>query len=154
MDANELADALVAWAKEACPDIASAYNHSPSRKKDPLPDVAASIASESIRRNAPELGIAIVDLGLEQADVHVLSAELLLMVKHEPAQTATEQLQTFVAQLRASLEADDTLGGRVPAASRYFAATYDPPYIEWDDGTKARCAFVSITVAELAAFTD
>jgi hypothetical protein len=150
MDANEAASAVAGWAKATCPDLA-AYDHSPPRKTSPLPDVAVSVARESVRRNAAELGIAVVEFGLEQADVHVLEVELLLMVSPEPADEATRQLQSFVGQLRESLESDDTLGGRVAAASRYFSATYEPPYIEWDDGTKARCAFVTVTLAELAA---
>lgn len=154
MDATQASAALEAWAKATCPDLVGSYHHNPSRKTAPLPDVAASCGSEQVRRNAPELGIAVVDQGLEQADVHVLNMEMLLMAPPEPAAAATAQLQTFVAQLSAALLADDTLGGRVVGASRYFQASYDPPYIEFDDGTKGRCCFFNFAVAELAVTTD
>jgi hypothetical protein len=149
VDGTEVAAALVQWAKDTCPELKGAYDFDPPAKTQPLPDVAASVASEEVRRNAPELGLAVTDLGLEQADVHVVHATMLLMVPPDPPEVAAELLQSMFNALRLSVAADDTLGGRVPAASTYLSVSYDPPYVEFDDGTKGRAAFVSIAVAEL-----
>ena len=149
MDATQVADALVEWAIEILPDLKGTYDHDPDSKTQPLPDLAASVASEETRANDPTLGLPFADLGIEQATLHSLRASLLLMVDPEDAGAATEQLQGFVAALAASVGADPTLGGRVPAVSPFWQASYEPPFVEFDDGTKGRAATFSLVITEL-----
>jgi hypothetical protein len=149
VDATQVADALVAWAIDTLPDLQGTYDHDPDSKTQPLPDLAASVASEETRASDPTLGLPIADLGIEQATLHSLRASLLLMVDPGDAGAATEQLQSFVRDLRKAVEADRTLGGRVPAVSPYIQASYEPPFVEFDDGTKGRAATFLLVIAEL-----
>src|SRR5262249_18784102 len=138
------------WATKTCPTLTNAYDHDPSRIAHALPVAAAGVESEVMTKNDPTLGIAVVDVGLEQADVHVIRSTLLLLTHDEPADAVTAELEGSVAALAASLKADDTLGGRFPAVSRYWSANYEPPFMEFDDATKARVASFTVTIAELA----
>jgi hypothetical protein len=149
VDATEVADALVEWATETCPTFKGSYDHDPDAKTQPLPDVAAFVANESEGASDPTLGLEIADFGIQQANLHTLRATLLLMVEPDDAGAATEQLQGFVRDLAASVRADRTLGGRVPATSPFWQASYEPPFVEFDDGTKGRAATFSLVIAEL-----
>jgi hypothetical protein len=149
MDASRVADALVEWAIDTLPDLKGTYDHDPDSKTQPLPDLAVSVASEETRASDPTLGLPLADLGIEQATLHSLRASLLLMVDPEDAGVATEQLQDFVRDLREAVKADQTLGGRVFLASPYIQASYEPPFVEFDDGTSGRAATFSIVITEL-----
>lgn len=147
MDATQAADALVAWVLDTCPDLRGSYDHDPDSKTQPLPDVVACVTDESDGASDPLLGLDFATFGIEQANVHVIQARLVLMV--EPEERATEELQGFVAALAASLRADRTLGGRVPAVSPAWQASYDPPFVKFDDGTEGRFATFTLAIAEL-----
>jgi hypothetical protein len=149
MDANEIADALVEWALETCPDLNGSYDHDPDSKTQPLPDVAAVVGGEGDSQSDPTLGLEIADFGLQETTLHTTRASLVLMVDPGDGAEATEQLQGFVSALAATLRADRTLGGRVRAASPFWQASYEPPFVEFDDGTKGRVATFSLAVAEL-----
>lgn len=149
MDATEAADALVEWATDTCSNLRGSYDHDPDSKTQPLPDVAAYVTTESDSASDPLLGLDFATFGIEQANVHVLRATLLLMVDPSDAGAATAQLQGFVADLAASLRADGTLGGRVPAASPFWQASYEPPFVKFEDGTEGRVASFSLAIAEL-----
>lgn len=144
MDATAAADALVEWVKATIPAIKGTYDHDPSEKTQPLPDVAASISAEEVTDRDPD-----TELQIEQADLHIMRATLLLMVPPEPAGEATETLQDFVAALGASIAEDQTLGGRLPAVSRRWSASYEPPYVQFEDGTEGRAVYFSLVIAEL-----
>lgn len=149
MDSTQLADALIDWALKTCPTLEGSYDHDPDSKTQPLPDVAAFVGTEGDAESDATLGLDIALQGLEQATVHWMRATLMLMVDPEDAGGATEQLQGFVRDLATSLRADRTLGGRVPAASPIWQASYEPPFVEFDDGTKGRAATFSLAIAEL-----
>lgn len=149
MDAIEADKALVAWAMDTCSELSNGYDHDPNQIVDALPIVTASVSEEAVVASDPTLGLAIAEIGLDQAPLHVMRSTLLLMVAPEPADAADDQLKAFVAKLAASLKGDQTLGGRVPSASPYWRAPYDPPYVEFDDGTKGRAAYFSLAIAEL-----
>lgn len=149
MDSTEAAKAAAEWAEATCDGLTNAYSHDPSRILDALPIATASASRESVLANDPRLGIEIADFGIEQADLHTMQVEILLLVRPEPADEASAQLESFVSALRLSLAADPTLGGRVMSASRYWDANYEPPFLEFDDGTTARAATFSLAVAEL-----
>lgn len=149
MDANQIAEALVEWALATCPNLEGSYDHDPESKTQPLPDVAAVIGGEGDGPSDPSLGLEISDFGLQQATLHTARASLILMVDPGDGDEATEQLQGFVGALAASLRADRTLGGRVPAAAPVWTASYEPPFVEFDDSTKGRVATFSLVIAEL-----
>jgi hypothetical protein len=143
VDATEVAAQLIDWAQKTCPGLVGAYDRDPAAKTQPLPDVAAYCTAERWTDRDPDTGEHI-----EQADFHVLDMRLLLMVV--PDDEADDLLKGFVADLVASLRADQTLASRVGAVGAHPEATYDPPFIKFDDGTEGRAVEVSLTVAEIA----
>lgn len=155
MDATEAAKALTAWAAEVCPDLNNAYDHDVNRIQHALPVALAAIGDEEDTSSEPRLGIEVSDVGLEQATLHVMRFTLELLVSDVPADAAAaEQLEGFVAALAGAIRAERdtgeiTLGGRVEAASPFWQASYEPPFVEFDDGTKARRASFSLALAEL-----
>lgn len=150
MTATEAAEALVAWASATCEDLNSAYDYDPQRISAALPVATAAVESEAVVRSDPTLGIEVADLGIEQAGVHTMRSTLALLVDPSDDEAAARQLEGFVADLAAALKADTTLGERVTACAPYWSASYEPPFLEFDDGTKARVAYLTVTLAELA----
>lgn len=149
MDANQIAEALVEWALETCPELQGSYDHDPDSKTQPLPDVAAVVGSEGDAPSDPSLGLEIADFGLQNATLHFTRASLFLMVDPGDGDAASEELRGFVGALARALRADRTLGGRVMSVSPVWQGSYEPPFVEFDDGTKGRIATFSLTVAEL-----
>lgn len=154
MDATEAAKSVTEWAVATCPELSNAYDHNPNRIQHALPVALAGASDEGDTPADPQLGIEVAEIGLEQATVHVLRFTIELMVEPDPADTAAEQLEGFVAALAAAIRAERdsgevTLGGRVDAASPYWQAAYEPPFVEFDDGVTARRATFSLAVAEL-----
>jgi hypothetical protein len=143
MDAMEVAAQLVEWATETCPGLKGSYDHDTAAKTQPLPDVAAFATAERWTDRDPETGVQI-----DQADFHVLDMSVLLMV--EPDEKADELLKGFVHDLVTSLRADQTLGDRGVAVSPHPTASYDPPFIKFDDGTEGRAASLALLVTEIA----
>lgn len=150
MDAVEAAEALVEWALETCPDLKGSYDHDPSQKTQPLPDIAAYVSDEEVTGTDPSTGLPIADVGIQQAELHVMRATLLMMVNPEPAADADAALKGFVRDLAASLKADQTLGGRVSAVSPRWRASYEPPFVQFEDGSEGRAAYLSLDIAELS----
>jgi hypothetical protein len=149
MDANQLAEILVDWVKETCPDLLGAYAHDPATKTQPLPDVAVFVDNERDAPGDPTLGLPLADFGIEQATAHISSVTVMLMVAPTDDDSADQELRTFIDQLANSVRAQNGLGGRIAGAAPYWSASYEPPFVEFDDSTKGRAATFSLTVAEL-----
>lgn len=141
---KDLATALEAWAS-AVTDL-NAEAHAPTRLSDAFPLVICEIKAD-VRTNKlstlPGLG------QYEQTLVRARTAELLLMVDPEPSWTASQGLYDYVDTLANEITRDQTLGGRVHVASKFYDASYDPPEAEYQDGTVARIATFRMYVGEL-----
>jgi len=144
MTIQEVAEALIAWVLAECPTIAGSYDHPPDEKHQALPDVACEVTDVETKQ-ADERFRA---FAVQQLEVRVFEAELLIVVDPDPAQTATFALYGFIDALQAAAKADMTLGSRVPAASPFTRASFRPPFVEFDDGSKGRIATLSIGIAE------
>lgn len=149
MDATEASVTLVEWAVETCADLNNVYECDPARIQHALPIAVADIGEEAVVRSDPTLGIEIADLGLEQGNLHVLRSSIALMVDDTADDSAAKELEALVAKLGAAIATDETLGGRVHAVSPFWRASYEPPFVEFDDGTKGRMATFSLAIAEL-----
>jgi hypothetical protein len=149
VDSIEVSAALVEWTGEVCPAINATYDRDPTSILDALPIATAAISDESVVAGDTTLGIPLADLAIEQADVHVFRSTIFLMVEPEPDDDASHALQGFVRDLGAAIKADQTLGGRVQSSSKRWSANYDPPFVEFDDGTKARVASFTVVITEL-----
>ncbi len=142
---QSLADSLVAWAVATVPTILGTYAHPHAEKTQALPDLAAEIITSRALRaddeNFPYLGV-------EQFMLRVHQFRLMFVVEPDNALVATQQLETIIDALTTSMISDHSLGGRVPSTSPLSEATYDPPFIEFADGTRGRLATLEILVAD------
>jgi hypothetical protein len=153
MTATEVAKAVIEWATEICPDLNSFYDLDADQIQHALPVAMAAVTDEADSGSRPDLGIEITDLGIEQAVLHTASLSLEFLVDDDGE--ASQKLESFVGALLSAKRSEArqtgsiTLGGRVQAASPFMGASYEPPFAVFDDGTKARRAAFSLTVAEL-----
>jgi hypothetical protein len=154
MDGTEFSQAVLEWATATCPDLNSVYDLDAEQVQHALPVAFASVVAEEDAPAKPSLGIAGVDLGLEQTTVHAGSVSIEFMVDDDDE--ADDRLKGFVNQLAEAIRAehqggagDVTLDGRVDGASPYWTSSYEPPFAVWEDGTKARRAEFTLAVAEL-----
>lgn len=147
-DAADIAELAVAWAVEAAPGIQGTYDYPPERRTEQTPDMACEITEESVQPNPPaglEVG-PLANLDQITAWQH-FAVELWIAVNPDPPDAADAELKGFVALLGASLLSDPSLGGRVAGASPFYTAIYRPPFLEFDDGSRARAAFFRLTIA-------
>lgn len=142
MTTIEIAAALEAWAAETTG--ANAYDHPPEQLDKALPLVACEIQRAGRVGDDRQLP----ERAYQQHDLRVWRADLILLVAPDPAWTASQALYQMVDDLAAALAADRTLGGRVEVASPMWEASFDPPEVEYPDGTVARQATFSIVVGE------
>ena len=151
-DATEIAEALVEWARETVPELATGYSYDAPQKNGPLPDVAAEVTAEGLDR----AGLFRWYPALQQLEgVWAYVCELSLLADlPEPDQPETQReaaysLRSWATKLKAAIRADGTLGGRVQLTSRFFQIRYRPGYVEFPDGTRGREARIEMAVGEL-----
>jgi hypothetical protein len=149
MTSQETADALVAWARGLLGIDATASRSSPENAW-PLPDVAASVVEIT-----QDPGVSVSDrTRLQQGLTRVRQCQVLLAVEPgesaEESDSASRDLYTYVDALMDQLVTDDRLGGHLPAgrARKHASCSFDPPFIEFDDGARARVATVTVFVED------
>lgn len=141
---KDLALALEAWAAGVIGFNTEA--HEPTSLAEALPIVICEVKDDvraAKSSNLPGLG------QYEQTLVRARTAELMLLHHPEPSWTASQNLYDAVDELAVSITRDPTLGQRVHVASKYYEASYDPPEIQYQDGTRARFATFRMFVGEL-----
>jgi hypothetical protein len=139
---TQLATALESWAAGVL--TINTVEHAPTRLQEVLPLVICEVKGDRRADRDDQLpGIATY----QQSYVRARRAELLLMVSPEDSWAATQTLYDYVDLLGAAL-LEPTLGGRVHTASPYYEASYDPPEVQYADGTTARAATFSLTIGE------
>ena len=138
----ELATKLEEWASATLG--INTVEHAPTRLQDVLPLVICEVKGDRRADSDDQLpGVATY----QQTYVRARRAELLLMVSPEDSWAATQALYDYVDALGKAL-LEPTLGGRVPTASPYYEASYDPPEVQYADGTTARAATFTVTIGE------
>lgn len=147
MTTAELATALEEWAIAELPDIKGSYDFPTAEKTQPLPDVAIEVDGVNTSLNPPDASLEAM-FAIQQTAMRTWVVRLLLMVKPEPGDVASQQLAGFVDKLQASLMSDGTLGGRVSWTSKETRGSFTPPFVQFDDGTRGRAATLEITVGE------
>lgn len=150
MDTKDVALACEQWA--AATAAFNSYEHAPRELLEALPLVVSEVKGDRVVEAAAAQGMG--QLAYQQTYMRVWSVELLLLVQPgntpEETWTATQTLSVAVDKLGAALRGPDkTLGGRVDVASPLYEASYDPPEVEYADGTVARAATFRMNVGEL-----
>lgn len=145
MITTAVAKACEEWAAESA-GLNSSFDFPPEALDKALPLVIAEVQRKR-REQSPEEFAA---RQYQQTTVRVWNVELTLLVSPDPAWTASHTLYDMVDTLEDALFKDVTLGGRVSYAEKVVDASFDPPEIEFSDGTVARQATFQMTVGELA----
>lgn len=138
-----LASSLEAWAADLL--SINTVEHAPTSLSDALPLVVSEITNDSrasSQANLPAVGT------YQQTHVRARIVRLLLMVTPEPSWDATKLLYGYVDTIGAEILRDPKLGGRVETTSPFYEASYDPPEVQYEDGTVARAATVTLTIGE------
>jgi hypothetical protein len=151
LSSQEVAEAVVEWAREQLPELNDGHPHPISESGD-LPDVVAAVAHiRSVPGEPEKFPFAM----LEQTWLKVYDIELSIMVEQEQGnegeKAAQQQLEAFAETLLGSTLADATLGERVPMVSPFLEADFSEPFRERSDGLRGRTMFMTLTVGELLA---
>lgn len=142
---KDVTQELVNWAGDLLPALNGKYSFAPEYKDKGLPDVACEIVNVRKSVESPEQGWALEHI--EQRSMRIYEAELLFMVPPEPPQDASNALADFIDTLTESLEAG-ALRDSFSSVSTEYNASFRPPFVEFDDGTRGRQVTLQITVGE------
>lgn len=141
---EQLATRVDQWAAEALG--INTVEHEPDSLANALPLVVSAIKRDGRTSADPSLpGLG----AYQQTYVRYRGVEMLLLVTPEPTWDATKLLYGYVDTLAESILRDRTLGGRVHTTSPLYEAGYDPPEVQYQDGTVARAATMTITIGEV-----
>jgi hypothetical protein len=144
MNTVNLMQACELWAAGVIPAL-NTFDHAPRSISEALPVVVADIQTDRVANadaGLPGLG------DYQQTYLRARSVDLLILVAPTPAWTAAQVLYGYVDALGEALQRDRRLGNRVEAASPFYEASYDPPEVEYEDGTIARQVTFRIVAGE------
>lgn len=138
----EVAQGVEAWASSVIP-VLNTYASAPEELDKALPLAISEVINDNVSSDdgsLPGMG------AYQQTNLRFWEIDLVLLVTPEPRWTASHVLYGYVDELGKSLRKDPRLGGRVEAASPYYNASYDPPEVEYQDGTIARQVTIRLVV--------
>jgi hypothetical protein len=144
----DIAQALEDWVVATLPDLQGSYDYQTAEKTQPLPDVAIEVGQVTTAESTGDASLESFGFGIEQTALRNWTVSILLMVPPEPGQEASAQLAGFIDTLQADILQDGTLGGRVPWSSKETRASFTPPFVQFDDGTRGRVVTLEVTVGE------
>lgn len=144
MTTKEVAQAVEEWAADAA-GFTSSFSTPPVSLTEVMPLVIAEVQAKRRGAEATEFPAR----GFQQTSIRVWSVELTLLVSPDPSWTASHALYDAIDALEASLYKDESLGARVAFAQKAVDSGFEPPEIEFADGTVARQATFRIIVGEL-----
>jgi hypothetical protein len=144
MNTVDLMRACELWAAEVVPAL-NTFDYEPRSISEALPVVVADIQTDRVADTEASIpGLP----DYQQTYLRARSVDLLILVVPVPAWTAAQVLYGYVDALGAALRKDQRLGNRVEAVSPFYEATYDPPEVEYEDGTIARQVTFRIVAGE------
>lgn len=144
MFTTDIAKACEEWAAEAA-GLNSSFDYPPESLNKALPLVIAEVQRKVRNSRPPNFPNRV----FQHTTLRIWTVELTLLVSPDPAWTASQSLYTQIDSLEDALFQDATLGGRVAFAETEVDASFDPPEVEFTDGTVARQATFLMTVGEL-----
>lgn len=152
MSPDDTAEALVAWAAAKLPALLGTYDHEPDERTARFPD--AMVAFQGIRYLATQpTGAGMQIEQVQQRKTRLYDCHLILTVDPSDADAASDQLLVFADTLGNDAAKDRTLGNRVAWIAEEFEFSFQPPFVEYDDGTKGRAMTMKLTVADSVAIT-
>ncbi len=148
MTSQEVAEAMVAWARATIPALKADYAY-PAATTGALPDVMAVVQHPRTVRSDPDYFPFEL---LEQVWLKEWAVELSIGVEQADgeagAKKAHEALEGYVDALMDAALDDATLGERVPMVSPRIEADLAQPFHARDDGTRVREMYLDLVIAE------
>lgn len=148
MNERDVAEAVKDWVMDTLSEVETGYAFPPGSKTAALPDV---VALTNAKTKAPDSPAFPAVAELQQYWIRTFEMEVSLMVESDEdgGETAVQLLQSFGADLEASVEEDATLGGRVEMVSPLMRFDYLRSFVEYEDGTRGRGMAIQMVVGEL-----
>lgn len=144
MTTEDMIGAVEAWAVEVIPALSS-FDHVPEELFASLPIVLAEVQIDSQQDAESQLpGRA----QYQQTFIRSWALDLVLLVAPDPPMEATHTLYGYVDALGQALREEVVLAPNV-VASQFYAANYDPPEVQLNDGTTARQVTMRVTIGEM-----
>lgn len=147
MTYEEIAEALVKWARDLIPELEDGYSYPPGIT-DRLPDVAAVIGTVRDVFSDPE---NFPYDGLEQTRLRVFDVEVSIMVEvadgAEGEREAQRTLERFAETLTGSTAAGTSLEDEAMISQR-TEVDLNEPAEERQDGTRGRAVYLKLAVAQ------
>lgn len=143
MNTIDMVQAVEAWAVSAVPALSS-YDYPPEELTTALPMVLAEVKTDDQQDANIQLpGVA----QYQQTFLRAWALDLIILASPDPAWTASHALYSYVDALGLVIREGVVLADNV-VMSQFYAASYDPPEVEYNDGTIARQVTIRITVGE------
>lgn len=143
MSTLDVVQAIEAWAVATVPALSS-YDHPPEELTKALPMVLAEVQVNAQQDADAQLpGVA----QFQQTLIRSWSINLVVLSSPDPAWTASHALYGYVDALGSAILRGVVLGDMV-VLSQFYVANYDPPEVEYADGTVARQVTVRVTAGE------
>lgn len=138
----EIISAVEAWAAETVAEL-NTYDYPPEDLGAAMPLAIAEVTGDALKVADENL----LSKGqYQQTFLRVHSVDLVLLVNPNPAWTASAALYEMVDILTKALRRDSSLGNRVHGASPLYDASYEPPEVEYADGTVARQVTINLSI--------
>ena len=136
--------AVESWAATVVPELSS-YDSPPEELITSLPMVLAEVQHESVSDQANKTTPGVPQY--QQTYLRVWEIDLILLTSPDPAWTASHALYDIVDALDLALRKGVVLDDNIVMA-QFHTTSFDPPEVEYADGTVARQATFSVTVAQ------
>ena len=151
MTNEQIIDALAGWVAATVPDVdGKVYKAPPAEKDLGLPDCIVALLVED-----PTLDDAQFPMlaGVQQIDGYTLRFGLSFMVQVEPGmagELAADQLvRSYAEAIKRAVRADDAALGQRELIGVGPSFDYDPPFVQYQDGTRGREMTCQLAVAQL-----
>lgn len=140
METRDIALGVEAWAADLL--AINSYPEPPSSLGQALPLVMAEVTGDRVVQADARFQ------NYQQTLMRVWSVDMVILIAPQPEWDASQALYGYVDKISKDLRTNKTLGGRVPAVTPTYEASYDPPEVEYTDGTVARQVTVRLNVGE------
>lgn len=137
--------AVEAWAVATIPALNS-YEEAPQELAQALPIVMAELSVDQVQLNT--LTSLTEQAGYQQTFLRTWTIDLTILSDPFPEWTASRPLYGYVDALAKALRPGIKIMDNV-VMSQFYTANFDPPEIEYADGTRARQVTITVTVGQM-----
>lgn len=153
MKTREVARAVELWAvavSEADDDIPTlnSYDHPPEEINEAMPLVIAEVQRKTRASSAAGAGASFQQMSYQQTAVKSWEVQLMILISPDDEWLASYTLYDIADALGDALKRDPRMGDRVTFALKDHSVSFDPPEVEYADGTVARAATMTVNIGE------